>query len=242
MKNALSTLLDQALHAVAGEYADSLRFAGLEQARDSRNGHYATSAAMQLAGMLKRRPADIAADIVANLPENSLIDRVETAGPGFINIWLHPAALQAELVRIGAASESYGSSNTGNDRSVLVEFVSANPTGPLHVGHGRHAALGDCLARLLEATGHEVWREYYVNDAGRQLAVLGLSVWLRMLEQAGGLNTFPEGAYRGEYIRELAARIAEELPKAAEAARARNGMAPEGWRHKRRGGTGTWTR
>ena len=218
MKNALSTLLDQALHAVAGEYADSLRFAGLEQARDSRNGHYAISAAMQLAGMLKRRPSDIAADIVASLPENWLIDRVEIAGPGFINIWLAPAALQAELVEIAAASETYGSSNTGNNRSVLVEFVSANPTGPLHVGHGRHAALGDCLARLLEATGHEVWREYYVNDAGRQLAVLGLSVWLRMLKQAKGAEAFPEGAYQGEYIRELAARMAEELPQAAEAA------------------------
>ena len=108
MKNALSTLLDPALRAVAGEYADGLRHAGLEQARDSRNGHYATSAAMQFAGRLKRRPADIAADIVANLPENSLIDRVETAGPGFINIWLDPAALQAELARIAAAAETYG--------------------------------------------------------------------------------------------------------------------------------------
>ena len=100
-----------------------------------------------------------------------------------------------------------------------MEFVSANPTGPLHVGHGRLAALGDCLARLLEATGHEVWREYYVNDAGRQLAVLGLSVWLRMVEQAKGAEAFPEGAYRGEYIRDLAARVANELPQAAEAAR-----------------------
>ena len=219
MKNALSTLLDQALRAVAGEYADSLRHAGLEQARDSRNGHYATSAAMQLAGRLKRPPANIAADIMANLPENLLIDRVETAGPGFINIWLAPAALHAELVGIAAAADTYGSSHSGEGRRVLVEFVSANPTGPLHVGHGRLAALGDCLARLLEATGHEVWREYYVNDAGRQLAVLGLSVWLRMLEQASGLEGFPEGAYRGEYIRDLAARVAEELPKAAEAAR-----------------------
>ncbi len=219
MKNALSTLLDQALRAVAGEYSDSLRYAGLEQARDSRNGHYATSAAMQFAGRLKRRPADIAADIVENLPENSLIDRVEIAGPGFLNIWLAPAALQAELARIAAAAETYGSSQSGQGQRVLVEFVSANPTGPLHVGHGRLAALGDCLARLLEATGHEVWREYYVNDAGRQLAVLGLSVWLRMVEQAKGAEAFPEGAYRGEYIRELAGRVADELPKAAEAAR-----------------------
>ncbi len=219
MKTALSSLLDQALLSVAGEHADSLRHAGLEQARDSRNGHYASSAAMQLARKLKRKPADIAADIVANLPEDSLIGRAEIAGPGFINIWLSPGALQAELGRITQVEDAYGSANSGQGRRVLVEFVSANPTGPLHVGHGRLAAIGDCLARLLNATGHEVWREYYVNDAGRQVEVLALSVWLRMVEQAGGGEAFPDGAYRGEYIGELAARMAGELPKAAEAAR-----------------------
>ena len=219
MKKALSILLDQALRSVAGDHADNLRYAGLEQARDARNGHYATSAAMQLAGRLKRRPADIAADLVAQLPQNTLIGRVQTAGPGFINIWLDPGALQAELVRIVGDGDAYGSCDLGAGRKVLVEFVSANPTGPLHVGHGRHAAIGDCLARLLEATGHEVWREYYVNDAGRQLAVLGLSVWLRMVQQAGGEGAFPAGAYRGEYVAELSARMARELPEAAEAAR-----------------------
>ena len=115
--------------------------------------------------------------------------------------------------------EAYGSGNLGAGRKVLVEFVSANPTGPLHVGHGRHAALGDCLARLLQTIGHEVWREYYVNDAGRQVEVLALSAWLRMLEQAGGGGVVPKGAYRGEYVAELAARMARELPRAAEAAR-----------------------
>ena len=219
MKKALSNLLDQALRRVAGDHAHALRNAGLEQARDSRNGHYASSAAMQLARKLKRRPADIAAEIVANLPENSLIGQVETAGPGFINIWLDPGALQAELAAVVAQGESYGSGNPGEGRRVLVEFVSANPTGPLHVGHGRLAALGDCLARLLEATGHKVWREYYVNDAGRQVEVLALSVWLRMAEQAGGRDAFPEGAYRGEYVAELATRMTGELPEAAKAAR-----------------------
>jgi len=227
MKKALSILLDQALLSVAGDHADSLRYAGLEQARDARNGHYATSAAMQLAGRLKRRPADIAADIVAHLPRNTLIGRVEIAGPGFINIWLDPGALQAELGRIVAGGDAYGSCDLGAGRKVLVEFVSANPTGPLHVGHGRHAAIGDCLARLLEATGHDVWREYYVNDAGRQLAVLGLSVWLRMVQREDAGEQFPDGAYRGEYVLDLAKRMADELPEAAEAAR--NGMAwPEG--------------
>ena len=218
MKQALSTLLQQALRPVAGDEADAVRHAGLEQTRDSRNGHYASSAAMQLARKLKRRPAEIAADIVAGLPENPLIGRIETAGPGFINIWLDPAALQAELAVIAARGAAYGSGDPGAGRTVLVEFVSANPTGPLHVGHGRLAALGDCLARLLEATGHEVWREYYVNDAGRQVEVLALSVWLRMVEQAGGEGAFPQGAYRGAYVAELAARMARELPGAAGAA------------------------
>lgn len=233
MKKALSILIDQALLSVAGNHTDSLRQAGLEQARDARNGHYATSAAMQLAGRLKRRPADIAADIVARLPRNTLIGRVEIAGPGFINIWLNDGALQTELGRIVADGDAYGSSDLGADRKVLVEFVSANPTGPLHVGHGRHAAVGDCLARLLEATGHEVWREYYVNDAGRQLAVLGLSVWLRMVQREDAGARFPDGAYRGEYILDLARRMSDELPEAAEAAR--NGMAwPKGDKTERK--------
>ena len=219
MKKALSNLLEQALRPVAGEHAGRLRNAGLEQARDARNGHYASSAAMQLAGRLKRPPADIARDIAAELSRHSLIGRVETAGPGFINIWLDPGALQTELLSIVARGDAYGSCDLGAGRKVLVEFVSANPTGPLHVGHGRHAAIGDCLARLLEATGHEVWREYYVNDAGRQLAVLGLSVWLRMVQREDGDARFPEGAYRGEYILELAKRMSAELPDAAEAAR-----------------------
>ena len=227
MKKALSILLDQALLSVAGDHSDSLRQAGLEQAREARNGHYATSAAMQLAGKLKRKPAEIAADIVARLPPNALIGRIEIAGPGFVNIWLNPGALQAQLGRIVADGQSYGSTNLGGGRRVLVEFVSANPTGPLHVGHGRLAATGDCLARLLEATGHEVWREYYVNDAGRQLAVLGLSVWLRMVQRENAGARFPEGAYQGEYIPDLAMRMCDELPEAAEAAR--KGMAwPEG--------------
>ena len=233
MKKALSILLDQALLSVAGDHADSLRHAGLEQARDARNGHYATSAAMQLAGKLKRRPADIAADIVAQLPRNALIGRVEIAGPGFINIWLNSGALQAELGRIVADRDAYGSCDLGAGRKVLVEFVSANPTGPLHVGHGRLAAVGDCLARLLEATGHEVWREYYVNDAGRQLALLGLSVWLRMVQREDAGARFPDGAYRGEYIFDLARRMSDELPEAAEAAR--KGMAwPEGDKAERK--------
>ena len=233
MKKALSTLIAQALRSVAGHHADGIRQAGLEQSRDSRNGHYASSAAMQLAGKLKRRPADIARDIVDSLPRNTLIDRVDIAGPGFVNIWLDDGALQSELDRIAQEGEAYGTSDIGGGRRVLLEFVSANPTGPLHVAHGRHAAVGDCLARLLEATGHEVWREYYFNDSGRQVDVLALSVWLRMVEQAGNAGVFPDGAYRGDYVHELAARMSEELPEAARAAR--RGMA---WPNKEQAANG----
>lgn len=218
MKKALSTLIAQALRPIAGHHAEDMRHAGLEQSRDPRNGHYASNAAMQLAGKLKRRPTDIARDIVDSLPRNTLIGRVDIAGPGFVNIWLDDGALQSELSRIAREGEAYGTSDMGGGRRVLLEFVSANPTGPLHVAHGRHAAVGDCLARLLEATGHEVWREYYFNDSGRQVDVLALSVWLRMVEQAGGAGVFPDGAYRGDYVRELAARMNEELPEAAQAA------------------------
>ena len=237
MKKALSTLIAQALRPVAGHHADGMRHAGLEQSRDPRNGHYASSAAMQLAGKLKRRPADIARDIVDNLPQNTLIGRVDIAGPGFVNIWLDDGALQSELSRIAREAEAYGTSDIGGRRRVLLEFVSANPTGPLHVAHGRHAAVGDCLARLLEATGHEVWREYYFNDSGRQMDVLALSVWLRVVEREDSGARFPEGAYRGEYIAELAARMARELPEAAKAARQRTNPGARASRPpQRRGG------
>ena len=134
----------------------------------------------------------------------ALMAGVEIAGPGFINFRLTPLALHREIERIFADGPRYGESDEGAGRKVVVEFVSANPTGPLHVGHGRHAAYGDSVASLLAATGHDVHREYYVNDAGRQMDILAVSVWLRYLELCGESIGFPDNGYRGEYIYDIA--------------------------------------
>ena len=176
----------------------------VERARDAQHGDYASNLAMQLAKPLRRKPRDIADDIVANLPDTDLLAGVEIAGPGFINFRLSPAAFHAEIARVVDAGENYGCSEAGGGERVLVEFVSANPTGPLHVGHGRHAAYGACVANLLSATGYRVHREYYVNDAGRQMDILALSLWLRMHELAGLELPFPAGGYRGAYLVDIA--------------------------------------
>lgn len=176
----------------------------VERARDAKHGDYASNLAMQLARPLRRKPRDIADEIVARLPNTGLLAGVNIAGPGFINFRLSPQAFHQELAQIIDQGESYGSSQIGAGKRVLVEFVSANPTGPLHVGHGRHAAYGACVANLLAATGHDVHREYYVNDAGRQMDILALSLWLRMQELVGTEVPFPSGGYRGAYLVEIA--------------------------------------
>jgi arginyl-tRNA synthetase len=172
----------------------------VERSRDAKHGDYASNLAMQLAKPLKRKPRDIADDIVAHLPDTGLLAGVDIAGPGFINFRLSQNAFNDELARIIDTGENYGCSHAGSGEKVLVEFVSANPTGPLHVGHGRHAAYGACVANLLKATGHAVHREYYVNDAGRQMDILALSLWLRMQELSGNELPFPAGGYRGTYL------------------------------------------
>jgi arginyl-tRNA synthetase len=179
----------------------------VERTRDARHGDFATNAALQLAKAVKRRPRDVAQAIVDSLPVNQLVAKVEIAGPGFVNFFLAPAALNAELERVLERGADYGRSSAGAGRPVIVEFVSANPTGPLHVGHGRHAAYGASLANLLEATGHRVHREYYVNDAGRQMDILAASVWLRYLERLGEAFTFPSNGYRGDYLLPIADRL-----------------------------------
>lgn len=176
----------------------------VERARDAKHGDYASNLAMQLAKPLRRKPRDIADEIVARLPNTGLLAGVDIAGPGFINFRLSPQAFHQELAQIIDRGEAYGSSQLGAGERVLVEFVSANPTGPLHVGHGRHAAYGACVANLLAATGHQVHREYYVNDAGRQMDILALSLWLRMQELAGVTLPFPSAGYRGAYLVEIA--------------------------------------
>lgn len=179
----------------------------IERTRDVRHGHFASNVAMRLAKALRQTPRAIAEAIVAALPKASIIASTEIAGPGFINFRLTDAAFHAELRNILKQAEKYGHSTLGNNQKVLLEYVSANPTGPLHVGHGRHAAYGACLANLLAATGHAVHREYYVNDAGRQMDILALSVWLRFLQATGHDFHFPASAYQGDYIKPIADQL-----------------------------------
>ncbi len=183
----------------------------IERPRDPEHGDLATNVALQLARQLKRKPRDIAEDMRAEL-HVALGEgfTVEVAGPGFINFMLPTNVLTEVLDEVLAAGEGYGRSQDGQGRRVNVEFVSANPTGPLHVGHGRGAALGDALAALLEATGHNVAREFYVNDAGVQIEKFAESVWARVQEARGRSAEVPEGGYHGEYVSELAGQILEQ--------------------------------
>jgi len=162
---------------------------------------------MRLAKAARRNPRQLAQSLVDALPQNALVAKVEIAGAGFINFHLAPEAYRAELLRVIDQADAYGRSELGAGRKIMLEFVSANPTGPLHVGHGRHAAYGAALGNLLEATGHRVHREYYINDAGRQMDIFATSVWLRYLELCGESFAFPSNGYRGDYVRDIAQKL-----------------------------------
>jgi len=182
----------------------------LERPRDPKHGDLATNVALQLAKQLNRKPRELAEEIIALLDlSTGAISKAEVAGPGFINFWLAEAALSEVLRRVVVLGSEYGRSAEGSGSRVNVEFVSANPTGPLHVGHGRGAALGDAIASLLEATGHNVVREFYVNDAGVQIDRLAESLWARVQQAIGRAAEIPEGGYHGEYLRELADQVLE---------------------------------
>jgi len=181
----------------------------LERPKSAHHGDYACSVAMQLAKPMKRDPREIARALVKALPQSPYLDKAEIAGAGFINLYLKPAVKQ-QIVRVVLKQRhAYGHVGVGGGRKVQVEFVSANPTGPLHVGHGRGAAYGASLASLLDAAGFDVAREFYVNDAGRQMDILSLSTWLRYLELTGARVHFPASAYQGEYVRDMARQIFE---------------------------------
>jgi arginyl-tRNA synthetase len=185
----------------------------IERTRDVAHGHFSCNIAMQLAKALKQPPRDIANAVVAALPSSELLLAPEVAGPGFINLRLSAAAFHAEIRAMLTKGEVYGYSQIGKGKKVLLEFVSANPTGPLHVGHGRHAAYGACVASLLKTTGHSVHTEYYVNDAGRQMDILALSTWLRFLQQQGDTEfTFPASAYQGKYLLPIATELDNTAP------------------------------
>lgn len=189
--------------------ADGLDFV-LERPRDTGHGDLATNLAMVLAKRERTNPRKTAQRVLdeLKLPPN-LIARTEIAGPGFINFWLAETQLAAAHQEILGAGTNYGRSTWGSGLKVNVEFVSANPTGPLHVGHGRGAALGDAIASLLEWTGHSVTREFYVNDAGVQIDKLAQSLWARIRQEAGHPAEIPEGGYHGEYLRENARQVLE---------------------------------
>lgn len=210
MKSLVAKLVSDALASdpALAEAAAGLDItASIERTRDAAHGDFASNVAMRLAKPVRRNPRELAGVIVKALATDAAIGQVEIAGPGFINFRLNPAAFHDEIANILTLGADYGRQPAREGPKVLLEFVSANPTGPLHVGHGRHAAYGATVGNLLEAAGYPVTREYYVNDAGRQMDILGASVWLRLLEQDGIEVPFPKGGYRGAYIREIAAAI-----------------------------------
>ena len=177
-----------------------------ERPKQAQHGDYACNVAMQLGKLLRRPPREVAQALVAALPASEWIERTEIAGPGFINIYLRPSAKREVVRKILSERAQFGRAETGRDERVIVEFVSANPTGPLHVGHGRQAALGDAISSLLEARGFSVVREFYYNDAGVQIQNLALSVQSRARVLQGSDTAFPADGYHGEYIREIAER------------------------------------
>jgi arginyl-tRNA synthetase len=213
MKQAIQELLEAAvdeLRSLGRLPTDVALEVQVERARDPRHGDFASNLALTLARPLRRKPRELAETICTTLPPSERIARVEIAGPGFINFFLTPAAFQSVVGEILVAGEGYGCSARGAGRRVQVEFVSANPTGPLHVGHGRGAAYGAAVASLLEAVGFDVHREYYVNDAGRQMDILATSVWLRYLELCGEAPPFPSAGYQGDYVWDIAATLHRE--------------------------------
>ncbi len=203
-KSHLVSLFQQAVNQVAP--GQDVRIE-LDRPKQSSHGDFACNAAMQLAKPLKRNPREVAQAIAAALPASPLVEKSEIAGPGFINIFLKPAAWQSLVPRVLAQGADYGRLDLGKGQKIQVEFVSANPTGPLHVGHGRGAAFGASLANVLALAGYQVQREYYVNDAGRQMDILALSTWLRYLELCNEFVPFPGNAYQGGYVGTMADSI-----------------------------------
>lgn len=245
MKQRLQSALQDALARVlggegAGPGEDDAPSFALDVPRSKEHGDFACNAALVVAKRVRRPPREVAERLVEALGDaGGLVQRAEVAGPGFVNVWLARSRWHDLLGEILEAGDAYGCSDAGAGERVQVEFVSANPTGPLTLGHGRQAALGDSIARLLEATGHRVTREYYFNNGGRQMRVLGASVRARYLEllglaapppasaledaeaewpeTVGGLPVaFPRDGYRGEYVREIAAELLEAHGRALE--------------------------
>ena len=202
IKVHLAGLVRAALAKVAPEAANAEIV--IERPRDPTHGDFACNLALQLAKRLRRKPRELADEIAAAMPADGYVERLEVAGAGFINIRLSSRVGQQAVASVLAAGADYGRAQAFEPQKVMIEFVSANPTGPLHVGHGRQAALGDALAALIASQGHQVTREFYYNDAGAQIQNLALSVQARARGVAPGAPGWPEDGYRGEYIEEIA--------------------------------------
>ncbi len=210
LKSSIADLVAESIRAIpelAGLPDIEFVNVDVERTRDPRHGDFATNVAMRLARSVGKNPRDLAATIIEKLPKSELIEKTAIAGPGFINFHVGAPAFHRELREALKLGTAYGRLPPKASPKILLEFVSANPTGPLHVGHGRHAAFGATVGNLLEAAGFPVDREYYVNDAGRQMDILGLSVWLRRLQATGLEVPFPSAGYRGDYIRDIAAAL-----------------------------------
>lgn len=210
MKQKLTELITQAVETLKanGVLDQSIQPSiTIDRCRDANHGDYASNLALILAKPAQLSPRKLAEQLIGAIPQDVSIVKIELAGPGFINFFIDPFAQHQIIPRIHSERAEFGLSRVGAGKKIQVEFVSANPTGPLHVGHGRGAAYGSALANLLAAAGFSVHREYYVNDAGRQMDILATSIWLRYLEECGEVVVFPSNGYRGDYVREIALDI-----------------------------------
>ena len=213
MKEQISRAISEAIAQLAEDGSIATAFSGevqVTRTKDPVHGDFATNIAMVFAKQVQMAPRDFANLLVNQLQSSTLFEKIEIAGPGFINFFIAQNDQTQIVTRILAAGESYGRNKTGQGQSIHIEFVSANPTGPLHVGHGRGAAYGATLANIYMANGYNVHREYYVNDAGRQMDILATSVWLRYLDLCGAEITFPSNGYQGDYIWDIAATAHRE--------------------------------
>ena len=211
MKESIENLLDQALDKlIADGLIETKPTLQITRTKDAAHGDFTCNAAMMLAKQAKKSPRDVAQSIIDALGDNAAIEKIEIAGPGFINFFLAQESTLNIINEIIAGGDRFGESNAAAGERVQIEFVSANPTGPLHVGHGRGAAYGATLASLMRAVGFDVSCEYYVNDAGRQMNILATSIWLRYLEANGIDFTFPVNGYKGDYIYDIANSIKAE--------------------------------
>ena len=220
MKKKLAALLSNSIETCIGKEILSrgdIPTIVVELPREGAHGDYASNIAMVLASTQKTNPRKIAGAIADHIDDSeSILEKIEVAGPGFINFFIRKEAWIGLLKDVDAEGERYGKSEAGRGKKVQVEFVSANPTGPLHIGHARGAVTGDVIASILSASGHEVSREYYINDAGTQMQNLGRSVWYRCRELMGESIEFPDDCYKGDYIRDLAAKAREHFGKSLE--------------------------